>query len=236
MFKIPELLDQIFYFAGAEGQMQALQVSTAWRASSLSVIGSRRSIDAFQALHSIEYGQIIEHDTTAPTKPTAKQIEDFALHVSEVIRRSPVRWLAEVRGKVLYFPARHAQLTDLPDGTADTLDQMDIKQRTKHHEHVPPIPRSANVYWLDVSQLDMNPYLRAILEREHSLTQRLGRWEVKLRSSVSKENLIFDTFSSSWALLDAIGPMHITQPPCRAIGIYIYIYLRSYDTYLSGFI
>jgi hypothetical protein len=221
VFQITELLDHILHFADPKAQMRALQVSQVWRASSLSVIGSRRNVEVFRASQPIEYGQVIQEDEIAPARPTAEQIEEFGVHVRHVVQRSPF----VDNTKRLYFPARFAQLKDLPWHTADTLNEMDYAQRHRVNWRVRTVSRDDDdddVFWLDLSQLEMNPYLGTLFEGTHSLTQLLGRWEVNVRGAASSGSFILDTFLLSQPLLEAIGSMHITQPPCRAIGLYVY--------------
>jgi hypothetical protein len=171
VFQIAELLNHILHFAGPEAQMRALQVSKAWRASSLSVISSRRNVEVFRAAQPIEYGQVIWEDEIAPARPTAEQIEEFGVHVRHIVQRSP--FIENM--KRLYFSARFTQLKDLPESTADTLDQTDYTQKNRLHFRVQPVWRDIDVFWLDLSQIEMNPYLSTLFEGTHRLTQLLGR-------------------------------------------------------------
>ncbi|KAI0585082.1 hypothetical protein TUN199_05084 [Pyrenophora tritici-repentis] len=84
---------------------------------------------------------------------------------------------------------------------------------------IPLQPSSEKVEQFEL-QFTINPYLQAFFAENDQITHRLGRWEICLNAAATPETLTLNTFLSSKVLLDAVASMHITNPPCRAIGLY----------------
>ncbi|KAF1845462.1 uncharacterized protein K460DRAFT_366342 [Cucurbitaria berberidis CBS 394.84] len=222
VFQVPELLDLILHFAGPEAQVHALDVAIAWRTSAISVISNPRNVSGFRFSHPyapVEYGQTID-STFVSQRPSSKEVEEFGAHLRRLIRRQPdVTW----RKRYLYFPARISQLCDLPDNIAQALNDLDVQQRHNLHGRINSISRTAdNICWLDLSQFVINPYFNHLFAKDDRIKHRFGRWEITLRPSNTPDGLLFARSSATSLLLDNIGSMHITDPPCQTLGIYHY--------------
>ncbi|KAI4925386.1 hypothetical protein J4E85_007265 [Alternaria conjuncta] len=74
--------------------------------------------------------------------------------------------------------------------------------------------------WHDLSQLSISPYLEALLTADDQIKHRLGRWEITLRPSSSLKTLVFNDDFATKVVLNNIGSLQVTNPPCRALGLY----------------
>ena len=223
VFQIPELLDLILSFAGPQVQVRAQQVSTNWRFSAMSVISNPKNMEIFRSLAPlppVEYGQLLDDATRSLPEPDSQQIEQFGLHVDHMISW----WRKLYRRRYVYFPAKLAQRDDLPNGIAQSLNELDVGQRHgDYHDSIHTVSRTTDLYWLDLSQFQINPYFDLLFSEKGRMLHRLGRWEIGLRSNATSETLVLgDSSSSEKLLVQAVGSMHITNPPCRSLGIYCY--------------
>jgi len=218
IFHIPELLDLILSLTDPETQVSALSVATFWASSALSVISSQKNVHGFRSLHvhpPIEYGQLITPELV-PRRPTSDDIEQFGAHLRRLIERR-----YNGRAKIIYCPARYTQIRDLPGDIAQALNELDVSQRHKVHQHLPfVVARDTDVYWLDLSQFEVNPYFEQLFAREDRIRSRLGRWEINLRASTTKGHLLIEHDDTVDSLIHAIGSMHVTNPPVRCLGVY----------------
>jgi len=220
MFRIPELLDAILHFAGPVAQIRALRVLKGWHRSAMAVISSCNTAVPFRAsplCMPAEHGKLIDEDVMAPLQPSSDEMKIFELDFERVYER----WGSKGSG-ALYFPAKCAQRRDLPGPLSETLNHLDSTQPSDAFpwNHRVRISRETDIYWLDLSQFEVNPYLEALFAEEHQSKHRLGRWEICLRAAASPQTLLLDPLLSNKALLDVLGSMHVTSPPCRALGIY----------------
>ncbi|KAI4924175.1 uncharacterized protein J4E92_007256 [Alternaria infectoria] len=222
VFQIPEMLDLILHFSGPQAQVRALQISAAWRTSAISVITNRRIQEAFLSPSTapvIEYGQLIDDAAYVLPRPCTRQIEQFGLHVNRMISWRNKSYYPNY----IYFPACMAQLSDLPSSTASSLNELDIGQRSiDYHDNTFSVSRDTDLFWLDFTQLQINPYFDLLFSEKGRLLQRLGRWEISLRPDATPGHLVVGNSPSDMLLVHAIGSMHITNPPCRCVGIYCY--------------
>jgi hypothetical protein len=81
--------------------------------------------------------------------------------------------------------------------------------------------------WEDFTQFRLNPFLHAIFRENLSLN--MGVYELKLQSLHCSHDFVFSTIANFEALVDLIGPMHVTQPPCKAIEVCIETLSPRYD-------
>jgi len=222
MLQISELRDLILQFAGPAAQIRALHVSRSWRSSVFAIISSGMPATTYRKplssrCNTVEHGQLIDENAMAPLQPSSEEMRDFEANFDRIHKR----WCRARVGWSLYFPAKCVQRRDLPSSLSDTLNNMDLGQRGDAFRMTYSVSRETDIYWLDLSQLEINPYLEALFAEEHQSKHRLGRWEICLRKAAnSPQTLLLNSFLSSKALLDAIGSMHVTSPPCRALGIY----------------
>ena len=222
VFQIPELLDLVLLFAGPQAQVRSLQVSTEWRSSAISVMSNPKDMGTFRSLTPlapIEYGQLFDNITKSLPKPDSQQIEQFGHHVDHMVSLRNKSYLR----KYIYFPARLAHLEGLPHEIAQSLNELDVAQRHEdYHDHTRTVTRDTNLYWLDLSQFQINPYFDLLFSEKNRMLHHLGRWEIGLRSNATPQTLVLGKSLSEQLFIQAIGTMHVTSPPCRSLGIYRY--------------
>jgi len=222
VFQIPELLDLILLFAGPQAQVRTLQVSTDWRSSAISVMSNPKNMATFRPLANlapIEYGQLVDDATKILPGPDSQEVEQFGHHVDHMIGLRDESYPR----RYVYFPARLAQLDGLPHEIAQSLNELDVAQRHEdYHDHTRTVTRDTNLYWLDLSQFQINPYFDLLFSEKDRMLHHLGRWEISLRSNATPETLVLGKSLSEQLFIQAIGTMHVTSPPCRSLGIYRY--------------
>jgi hypothetical protein len=178
----------------------------------LSVInGSKTHAFRFPELcEPIEYGQLMDVDSPV-IKPTPREIQAFA----EKLGKQLLRRKNTLGEKYVYFPARFTQLRDLPDDIAQHLNTPDIEQRHEEiHDGVTSVlSRDTDVFWLDLSQVLINPYVDHLFTKDSRMKHRLGRWEITLRPSVTSKGLLLEQKSALDCLHGTIGTMLATYPP-----------------------
>jgi hypothetical protein len=175
-------LDLILSFAGPRAQVVALDVSEVWRDSAISGISSRKNLDGFcfsVPCEPIEYGYPIDPDG-AESRPSIDEIKNFGVQPHSLIERQR-RTLGPLGYKYLYFPARFTQIRDLPDDIAQALDALDIEQKHDFQFGVVSSPRDTATFWLDLSQVQINPYFDCLFTHNNRIKHHLGRWEITLR-------------------------------------------------------
>jgi hypothetical protein len=221
---IPELLDNILSHAGPDVQLAAWSISRTWRRSALALIGSRQG-DSFwhSCAEPVEYGDTL--GTHHWVIPNEQETEMFSSIVLKDVARRPTRQ----GSKFLYFPALFTQQLDLPDDVCSALNDLDTVQNEKRefsafcqllrHARRSRKP-DADIYWLDMSQFHFNPYFGALFGDR--MQQRRGRFDIDLHSvySASPGQLLVDRMRYPPSLLDCIGRMYLTQPPCKVLGVY----------------
>lgn len=75
-----------------------------------------------------------------------------------------------------------------------------------------------NLRWLDLSQFRSNPYFLDLFARR--IEYKLGRLEISLRPG--SNHLLDSQAMRDNHFTDLVGSMFATEPPCKAIGIYIH--------------
>ena len=233
VLRIPELLDMILQFAGPEAQVSAWNVSRVWRRSSKSVISSRHRHSYWQAYPfniPVEYASLVTTPYTAWCEPTQDELDNFAQIFSHLTQRVengrtnyiPTTVSVRLRGKLLYLPARYTQYPSLPSAIVSALVDLHEDQKVTFnsvflHQHSEPVSALGRTYWLDFSQFNINPYFSALFGQRSKV--KMGRIEIALRSGSSSVDSLFELCVTQ-GLLDLLGPMFISQPPCRVIGLY----------------
>ena len=231
--RIPELLDKILMFAGPASQLSAWYVSSGWRRSAKSVIGSCNGPTFWNVQPGhvpVEYGSTVDDSAETWIAPTQQELDAFSHIVSQTMQRvergcAPRdKWPQEhVNKKILYFPARYTQAPSLPPAFSTVLDHLDDAQHaaitsTYYMIQDQPTSRNPDRYWLDFSQFDLNPHFTALFPSRLSCVS--GRIEIGLRQCNSHETAhVLDPLFSR-GLTDFLGSMFLTQPPCQVVGIY----------------
>ncbi|KAH6883303.1 hypothetical protein BKA58DRAFT_397505 [Alternaria rosae] len=106
-----------------------------------------------------------------------------------------------------YWPARIYASKALPDHLKILHGQV----RSRY---------SLNSYtnkWLDFTKFKMNPYFQTVFARQ--LTESVEAYEFKLQSLDQIDNLIFGATPYLRTFVDLVGPMQLTQPPCKTIEL-----------------
>jgi hypothetical protein len=225
---IAELLDRILTYAGPDCHLiTAWSVSRAWRRFAVALVASRAEGSFRQSGgEPVDYGDPMSADHAALCAPTTKDLEDFGSTLRSNLARIS-RVPGEPGTKYCYFPGNLTQQPSLPDDLCATLNDMENLQ---HHtlmqtefgfgqQQTHSSRDSDDIYWLDWSQFDINPHFQSLFGRR--VRQQRGRLEIDLRRSPStaSSSLIFDHTLYPPCLLELLGPMFVTRPPCKTIGI-----------------
>jgi len=80
------------------------------------------------------------------------------------------------------------------------------------------LPQFGNPCWLDLSQFNFNPYFLELFPERVRL--HLGRCEIIL-GPCSFEQRVYKRPLPQTAFDELIGSMFLTEPPCKAVGIYL---------------
>lgn len=229
---IPELLDEILRIAGVETQMSAWHVSQRWRQSAKFIIESRIEPSFWEPTTGsvpVDYGSIVDSAATTRGSLTQQEIETVVLAVGEAMQRAERGCVQDegwpqvnVRRKILYFPARYIQAPNLPPTLSAVFDELNKTQHrmmpsTYHIDRDGPTSRNPHRYWLDFSQLSINPHFAALFQTRFKEVG--GRIEIELRPNATHDSLVINP-SDEKELIDLMGPMLLTQPPCKVMGIY----------------
>ncbi|KAI4676382.1 uncharacterized protein J4E88_007298 [Alternaria novae-zelandiae] len=224
---VPELVENIIRFADEETQMHAAwNVSTLWRHTVAHVMttpnsfrpllpyevverGSTRNLDAMSSLPepSDEDFQIFEQEMLLLREFQASRDADVATR--------DYAWSGIYRP---YWPARIYASKALPD-------------HLKTLYHLASIRNSLNSEtdeWRDFTQFEMNTYFQTVFARQ--LTESVGVYEFKLEPLDRIENLVFGTTPYLGAFRGLVGPMQLTQPPCKAIELRVQVPFVHPDT------
>jgi hypothetical protein len=234
---IPEILDRILELGGPQLQITAWEVCRFWRRSASVVIGSQQNPFRISRGDPVEYGQPLSDNSAPQEEPSAAEVDEFCEEVQQGLEKRARR-----RPKHMYFPARLTQYEGLPNDLRTQLNELNMIQYREFRSTIAgsltygggPVPQDApsNRYWLDFSQFCLNPYFNLLFNDR--ATQQRGRYYVELRPGAGVGNLVIDHTEYPPALLQSLGRMCVTQPPCKALGIYqsqdsMYLKYRSPD-------
>jgi hypothetical protein len=122
-----------------------------------------------------------------------------------------------------YLPAYYTQLCGLSRSMIEKLDYLDLTQSHRSARWLPRASRDAALYWLDLSQFEVNPYFSLLFVRGDGVGHRLGRWEIDLRASGAKTSLLLEPGSATTALVQTISSMCVTNLPVKYLGIYHHV-------------
>lgn len=73
----------------------------------------------------------------------------------------------------------------------------DLDERQKYYTwsgavQALPVSLQPDVYWLDLSQVTINPYLNLLFGKDNRMKHRSGRWEIDLRASTTCRDLLLE--------------------------------------------
>jgi hypothetical protein len=151
---------------------------------------------------------------TRPT-PGSEELAHFGLYLRELLQRRRNAWFA----RHVYCPARLTQLPDLPNHITRAPNDLSLVEPSWLYGG-PAIYQDAELRWLDLSQIEVNPYFRTLFAKDGRFQHRMGRWEINLRSAIASTELVVQRNTATASLLGAIGSMPITNPPSRCLCVY----------------
>jgi hypothetical protein len=197
--------------------VKALAVSLLWRSSALTVIRSQNNMYRFRSSSghapTIAYSQVITSHMRPP-RPTSDEQEKFGRHIDIMMRQ---HWSVPSERRT-YPLARYTQLPEISPEMRDRLFFLGIVQDQFNGNALASKPIAD--HWLDLSQVETNPYFGLLGIWGDRIKQRLGCWEIDLHAHSVMKSPILEHDGITTALLGAIGSMCITNPPVRCIGIY----------------
>jgi hypothetical protein len=103
-----------------------------------------------------------------------------------------------------------------PPGSRDRKAQLELPCSS-----FPSYPKHKSLLVRSNSVIDQS-ISRVVVLRRNRILHRLGRWDMSLRPAATPHTLLLDASDSQISLVQAIGPMQVTYPPCRSLGIYYY--------------
>jgi hypothetical protein len=231
---ISEIIDAILQLAGPEALSAAWNVSSTFRRSVRSVIGSRHG-KSFWESHldtPVEYNRYLDASTASSIQPSMEELEKFQSDAPDVVQSLCDGSMASglmMLPKFGYLPARWRQLVDGPADLLSALDDFDqFQDRYFGYNYgithrVGPIPPSPHLHWLDLSQFKLNTFFAHLFGQrlKHDRSDKsTGKCEIDLNPATSPRNLLIDHRIVSSGLIIFMDSMFVTQPPCKVIGIY----------------
>ncbi|KAF2446017.1 hypothetical protein P171DRAFT_484670 [Karstenula rhodostoma CBS 690.94] len=211
VLQIPELIENILRFADDNTFLASWNVCSFWRFCVVSRMTRKNDSRAFLMAHpcaAVEYGQELN---ISWLKPTREEQDAFIKQYQQLIddtEGSKVAW------KYVYPPAVFTQLGDLPEAFFDSLNEyvkFQIPSRAPDS--------SLFIRAIGIHSFVLNPYFEGLFGDTGRLKHARSKWEITLRDDTFHP--LIDPARVPGDFLDLIGPMHITQPPCKALGIYL---------------
>lgn len=230
--RIPEIVYHVIAQADADTQFSSWHVSRAWRQCVRLVMVNKQSSQFWRSVsrHSpVEYADLQNEAADAWSEPSPSELVAFEKHVADTLlrvqARSTLRQLESDRGwpsKILYFPARFTQAKNLSTQSIDMLANLNQDQTSSFQRQYIAVEFDkeddpAARYWLDFSQFQINPYFSAMLGSR--MTTPMGRIEIAFQPSTNIHKALFSDLVPE-NIVDMVGSMFLTQPPCKTIGIY----------------
>jgi hypothetical protein len=202
---IPELLEMILQYAAPSTQYTAWNVNTTWRSTIKHILGSRHRSAGSQK--PVDYGQVMETSPLwlQPSEEEIAEIEQFAATLSSKTHREATE---------RFFPARIVQARALSLEASTAI----YTAWERFYQQVPQsLSQATDEHWCDLSQLRFNPYFLDLYSGRVQL--KLGRCEITLRPGTQR--LLYKRLLPEADFTQLIGSMFLTDPPCKAIGVYV---------------
>jgi hypothetical protein len=152
----------------------------------------------------VDYGQAIESELHW-LSPNQNEISSAETIIASIMYPQ----LYDTR--IHFIPAHISQATSLHVSTYSFLQQAYSLAYT-NASTLPP--NAAVAHWLDLSQFKINPIIGGLLQ--DNFEQRYGGWEIALHPAPTQHFL-----SATTNLKQTLGSMFLTQPPCKALGVYL---------------
>jgi hypothetical protein len=202
---IPEILELILRHAAPRTQYAARNVNTTWRSTAQYVLSSQHR--SHHPCSPVEHGQLID-TSLSWLQPSDDKIADAEREAVTLSHKA----LTEL--ETPFWPARITQAHALSEPAYLAIQSL------YHRFHWrPPVshPQNEDPRWLDLSQLRLNPYLLELFSER--LETNVGWCEITLKPGPSQHRVIKKPLPDD-AFAQLIGPMFITEPPCKSLGIY----------------
>ncbi|KAL1799431.1 hypothetical protein ACET3X_003468 [Alternaria dauci] len=205
---IPELLELILRQATPQAQHTAWNVSRFWRKTLEHILAYQYR--SRYPCPPVGYGERIDIQKgiswMQPSDDDIARVEQETVNASQ----RPLRELSQV-----YYPAIIAQASSL--SSAAYLAIQDTYERLQWKPAQPnPIDQSRR--WIDLSQFRMNPHVVELFGGR--MEPKLGHCEISLKAGTGQPCLLRGSLPSG-NFANLIADMFLTEPACKAVGIYM---------------
>ena len=210
VLRIPELLNTILGYLNPGSQFTARNVCHQWRAALGDMIGYK--FRTHKPCGPIEYLQPIASDFPE-LRPSISEIDNMRNEVTQFLAvPQSLSRDAPMLDSCFNFPARLHQAVALDDSTLDLFHNM--LNTDPYHRLAPKLPDVPS--WMDLTQVTFNPYFTHLFSGR--LTFPFGYCSIDL--VLDCDNVTNSPAVRSQEAYDLISPMYVTQPPCKALGVY----------------
>jgi hypothetical protein len=208
MLLIPELLELILQQATPETQHNSWNVNRLWRSTLERILAYEYR--SYHPCPPVGYADHIRLDSDISwMQPSTDEIAVVERELENAAQKG-LHELAEV-----YYPARIAQAIDLPEDAYVAIRTSYERLRFKPAESN-PTDRSRR--WSDLSQIRMNPHIVELFGIRMEIKR--GRWEIALKAGGDQPCLLQGSLPGG-NFADRIADMFLTDPPCKALGVYV---------------
>jgi len=212
VFDIPELLEMILRYATTDSQYAAWNVDVSWRQTIRYILASR--YHSHHPCPPVNHGQRIDRQLSW-LQPTEQEIIDIEHAILSLPQGPATTTSTPIPGLRPYFPAKIFQARNIPQLYYDKIRNwygfMWLRRSGR-------LPQFGSPCWLDLSQFSFNPYFLGLFPGRVRL--HLGRCEIIL-SPCSSEQRVYKRPLPQRAFDELISSMFLTEPPCKALGIYL---------------
>ena len=205
---IPELLELILRQATPQAQHTAWNVNRLWRRTVEHILAYEYR--SYHPWPPVEYGDRIDIQTGISW---VQPPDDEIAHVEQETATASQRPLHELRQ--VYYPARIVQASSL-SGAAYLAIQDAYERLQWKPVETDTVDQSRR--WIDLSQFMMNPHVVELFGDRMQL--KLGRCEIALKAGTGQPRLVQGSLPSG-NFANLIADMFLTEPPCKALGIYM---------------
>jgi hypothetical protein len=205
---IPELLELILRQATPQAQHTAWNVDRLWRRTIEHILAYE--CRSYYPCSPVEYGDRIDIQTGISWMQPS---DDEIAHVEQETATASQRPLHELRQ--VYYPARIVQASSL-SGAAYLAIQDAYERLQWKLAETDAVDQSRR--WIDLSQFMMNPHVVELFGDRMQL--KLGRCEIALKAGTGQPRLVQGSLPSG-NFANLIADMFLTEPPCKALGIYM---------------
>ena len=216
VFEIPELLEMILRYATTDSQYAAWNVDVSWRQTIRYILVS--DYHSHHPCPPVDHGQTIDRELSwlQPTEQKIIEIEHAILSLRQrMTPQGSATTTASIPAPSQYFPTKISQARNIPQ-----LYYDNIRDWYEYIRFSLPgmLPQFGSPCWLDLSQFSFNSYFLELFPGRVRL--HLGRCEIIL-GPCSSEQRVYKESLPQTAFDELIRFMFLTEPPCKALGIYL---------------